>query len=54
MSSGDQVSIHKNKCLIIKGIRLSNGYLGLDNENVYSFYMLFLTRWLYCSPSFCI
>ena len=37
MSSGDWFSVHKNKCLVIKGVRLYNSYLGLDNENVYSF-----------------
>ena len=37
MSSGNQFSIHENKCFVIKSVRLSDGYLGLDNENVYSF-----------------
>ena len=37
LSSGDQFSIHENKCLVIKGVKLSSGYSGYDNENVYSF-----------------
>ena len=37
LSSGHQFSIHRNIYLVIKGVRLSNSYLGLDNENVYSF-----------------
>ena len=37
VSSGDWFSIHKNKCHVIKGVRLSNSYLGFDSENVYSF-----------------
>ena len=52
MSSGEWFSIHENKCFVIKGVRLSNGYLGLDNENVYSIHTLLLTHWLYCSASF--
>ena len=36
MSSGDWFSIHQEQVFVIKGIRFSNGYLGLDNENVYS------------------
>ena len=36
MSSSDQIPIHKNWCLILKVFRFSDGYLGLDNENVYS------------------
>ena len=40
MSSDDWFYIHENKCLAIKGVRLSNGYLGLDNENVYSIHTL--------------
>ena len=52
MSSGDWISIHENKCLVIKGVKLSNSYLGLDNENVYSFTLFLLTCWLYYSASF--
>ena len=37
VSSGDHFSIHENKCLTIKGVRLFDSYLGLDNENAYSF-----------------
>ena len=36
MSSGDQFSIHENRCLLLKALDFSAGYLGLDNENVYS------------------
>ena len=52
MSSDDQFSIHENKCLVFKGVRLSNSYLGLDTKNVYSFTLFLLTCWLYCSASF--
>ena len=44
VKSGDRFSVHKNKCHVIKGFRLSNNYLGLDNENVYSFT-------LFCLPT---
>ena len=37
VSSGDWFPIHKNKQFVIKGVRLLGSYLGLDNENVYSF-----------------
>ena len=54
MSSGNWFPVHKNKCFVIKGVRLSDVYLGLDNENVYSIHTFLLTCWLYCSTSFCI
>ena len=37
MTSGDQLSVHKNIHLAIKGVRHSGSYSGYDNENVYSF-----------------
>ena len=37
LSSGDWFSIHENKCLVIKGVKLFSGHSGYDNENVYSF-----------------
>ena len=37
LSSGYWFPIHKKIYLIIKGVRLCNSHLGLDNENVYSF-----------------
>ena len=36
VGSADQLSFQESKSLVIKGVRLSNSYLGLDNENVYS------------------
>ena len=36
MSSGDQFSIHKNRCLLLKALGFPMAILGLDNENVYS------------------
>ena len=37
VSSGDQFSIHENKCLVMKGVILDDSYLRLGNENAYSF-----------------
>ena len=37
VSSGDRFPIHKNKQFVINGVKLLGSYLGLDNENVYSF-----------------
>ena len=36
MSSGDWFSVHKNRCLLLRGLDFFAGYLGLANENVYS------------------
>ena len=50
MSSSGQIPIHKNWCLSLWVVRLSEGYLWLGNENVYINH----THWLYCSAFFCI
>ena len=50
MSSGDWIPIHENWCLLLMVVRFSEGYLHLDNENVYinhTFLVILLSFFLY-------
>ena len=61
MSSGDCFSIQENRCLLLKALDFFDGYLGLDNENVYTYshsfvnpLVILLSFFLYKNYSFSV